>query len=96
MVDTGATTVAMGQAEAERIGLDYKNGRRGMTQHRQRRDAGLPRHARLGAHRRRPGLQRRGRRCCPRRCRYVLLGNSFLDPLPDAARERRMTLDQRY
>ena len=29
-VDTGATTVAMGAAEAERIGLDYKNGQRGI------------------------------------------------------------------
>ena len=26
MVDTGATTLAIGQAEAERIGLDYKGG----------------------------------------------------------------------
>ena len=32
LVDTGATTVAMGQSDAERIGLDYKNGRRGMAQ----------------------------------------------------------------
>ena len=32
------------------------------TQHRQRRDRRLPRHARLGADRRRPGLQRRGDR----------------------------------
>jgi aspartyl protease family protein len=29
MVDTGATSVAMGVAEAERIGLDYKKGRPG-------------------------------------------------------------------
>lgn len=32
MVDTGATVVAMGQRDAERIGLDWKNGRRGLTQ----------------------------------------------------------------
>lgn len=32
MVDTGATTIAMGQAEAERIGLDYKGGQRAMMQ----------------------------------------------------------------
>lgn len=30
MVDTGATTVAMSQAEAIRLGLDLRNGRRGM------------------------------------------------------------------
>ncbi|MDO5087610.1 MAG: TIGR02281 family clan AA aspartic protease [Comamonadaceae bacterium] len=27
MVDTGATTVALGQAEADRLGLDYRRGR---------------------------------------------------------------------
>lgn len=31
MVDTGATNVAMSQEDADRIGLDYKNGPRGMT-----------------------------------------------------------------
>jgi aspartyl protease family protein len=30
MVDTGATTIALGQAEADQIGLDYKQGRRAM------------------------------------------------------------------
>ncbi|URI10878.1 retroviral-like aspartic protease family protein [Aquincola tertiaricarbonis] len=32
MVDTGASVVALSQAEADRIGLDYKRGPRGMTQ----------------------------------------------------------------
>ena len=32
MVDTGATTVAMGRSEAERIGVDWKQGQRGLTQ----------------------------------------------------------------
>ena len=31
MVDTGATVVAMSQSDADRIGLDWKNGRRGLT-----------------------------------------------------------------
>ena len=31
MVDSGATTVALSQAEANRIGLDWKSGRAGMT-----------------------------------------------------------------
>ena len=31
MVDTGATTVALSQAEANRIGLDWKRGRPGLT-----------------------------------------------------------------
>jgi aspartyl protease family protein len=32
MVDTGATTIALGRSEADRIGLDWKHGRPGMTQ----------------------------------------------------------------
>ena len=32
MVDTGATSVAMGMSEAERIGLDWKQGQRGLSQ----------------------------------------------------------------
>jgi aspartyl protease family protein len=32
MVDTGATTVALGAAEADRIGLDYRNGQRARMQ----------------------------------------------------------------
>jgi aspartyl protease family protein len=32
MVDTGATSVAMGQREAERIGVDWKQGQRGLSQ----------------------------------------------------------------
>jgi aspartyl protease family protein len=30
MVDTGATVVAMGRSEAERLGIDWKKGQRGM------------------------------------------------------------------
>ena len=32
LVDTGATTIALGRAEAERIGLDWKRGRPGLSQ----------------------------------------------------------------
>ena len=32
MVDTGATSVAMGRAEAERLGIDWKSGQRGASQ----------------------------------------------------------------
>ena len=32
MVDTGASSIAMGQAEADRIGLNYKNSPRGFTE----------------------------------------------------------------
>jgi aspartyl protease family protein len=32
VVDTGATYVSMGAAEAERLGIDFRRGERGMTQ----------------------------------------------------------------
>jgi aspartyl protease family protein len=32
MVDTGATKVSMGQSEAERLGVDYKGGTRGLAE----------------------------------------------------------------
>ena len=32
MVDTGATSIAMSQAEADRIGLDWRKGERGLAQ----------------------------------------------------------------
>jgi aspartyl protease family protein len=32
MVDTGATTVALSRSEAERIGVDWKQGQRGLSQ----------------------------------------------------------------
>jgi aspartyl protease family protein len=32
MVDTGATKVSMGQAEAERLGVDYKSGTKGLAE----------------------------------------------------------------
>jgi aspartyl protease family protein len=32
MVDTGATTVALSRSEAERIGVDWKTGQRGLSQ----------------------------------------------------------------
>ena len=31
MVDTGATMIAMSESDAERIGLKYKNGERGLA-----------------------------------------------------------------
>ena len=32
LVDTGATTVALPAAEAQRLGIDYRKGERGFTQ----------------------------------------------------------------
>ena len=37
VVDTGATAIAMPAADAVRLGIDYRKGARGSTQHRGRR-----------------------------------------------------------
>ena len=59
LVDTGATSIAMGAPEAERIGLNYKSGQNGLGQHRQWHCTHLACEAELGAHRRRGNLRRR-------------------------------------
>ncbi len=77
MVDTGATLVALSQGEAERIGLDYRNAQRGMTQ-----TANGP----VPVHRVSLGRVRVGQVevanveavVVPAQMPYVLLGNSFL------------------
>jgi aspartyl protease family protein len=77
MVDTGATLVAISQSEAERIGLDYRNGQRGMTQ---TANGAVP------VHRVSLGLVRLGEVevanvdavVIPAPLPYILLGNSFL------------------
>jgi aspartyl protease family protein len=77
MVDTGATLVAISQSEAERIGLDYRNGQRSMTQ---TANGAVP------VHRVSLGMVRMGEVevsnvdavVMPAQMPYVLLGNSFL------------------
>ena len=73
--------------EAERLGLDYKNGRRGISQHGQRR---VPVYAIKLASVRIGDVQVYDVDAIvlPAPMPYILLGNSFLDALPDAARER--------
>lgn len=77
MVDTGASVVALSQAEAERIGLDYKRGARGMTQ---TANGPVPVHlvtltsVRLGG----AEVYQVQAVVLPERMPFVLLGNSFL------------------
>jgi aspartyl protease family protein len=77
MVDTGATLVALGQADAERIGLDYRNGQRGMTQ---TANGAVPVHlvtlsaVRVGE----VEVANVGAVVMPMSLPYILLGNSFL------------------
>jgi aspartyl protease family protein len=77
MVDTGATVVALSQVEAERIGLDYRDAQRGMTQ---TANGPVPVH-RVSLGRVRVGeveIANVDAIVMPAQMPYVLLGNSFL------------------
>lgn len=77
LVDTGATLVAISQAEADRIGLDYRSAQRSLTQ---TANGAVP------VHRLSLGMVRVGEVevanvdavVMPAAMPYVLLGNSFL------------------
>jgi aspartyl protease family protein len=77
MVDTGATSVALSQAEADRIGLDYKSGRRALSN---TANGTVPVHlltlsaVRLGE----VTVANVSAVVMPAQMPYVLLGNSFL------------------
>jgi aspartyl protease family protein len=77
MVDTGATMVTLSQAEAERIGLDYRSGQRGVSQ---TANGSVESHQMTLA-RVRVGeveLAHVGAVVVPAQMPHVLLGNSFL------------------
>jgi aspartyl protease family protein len=77
MVDTGATLVALGRAEADRLGLDLSNAQRGMTQ---TANGPVPVHV-VVLDRVRVGeveIANVGAVVTPQAMPYVLLGNSFL------------------
>jgi aspartyl protease family protein len=77
LVDTGASVVAISQADADRIGLNYKNGRRGFTQ---TANGSVPVHAvnlssvRVGD----VEIANVDAVVMPAGMQHVLLGNSFL------------------
>ena len=94
VVDTGATYVALSQAEADRIGLAYKNGKRGMVN-----TANGPAPAYLTS----INVVRVGdvqvynveAVVTPATMDIVLLGNSFLTRFQMKRENDRMTLDRR-
>jgi aspartyl protease family protein len=77
VVDTGATTIAMSQVDADRIGLDYKNGRRGFAN---TANGSVPVHAvtlssvRIGD----VEIANVEATVVPAAMQHILLGNSFL------------------
>ena len=77
MVDTGATVVALSQGEAERIGLDWRNAPRALTQ---TANGAVPVH-RVSLRAMRVGeveVNNVEAIVMPAQMPYVLLGNSFL------------------
>ena len=95
MVDTGATSVVMSQDDADRIGLDYKNGQRGYSS-----TANGP----VPVYRASLASVRIGdvmvynveAIVSPAPMPYVLLGNSYLGRFQMRRENDRMTLDKRF
>ena len=94
MVDTGATMVALSQGEAERIGLDFRNGQRAMTQ---TANGAIPVHLvtlsalRVGE----VEVNNVQAVVLPAQMPYVLLGNSFLSRFQMRRDNDVMRLEQR-
>ena len=95
VVDTGATLIAISQGEADRIGLDYKNGQRGFSQ-----TANGP----VPVWRVMLGSVRIGdvqvynieATVLPASLPFVLLGNSFLSRFQMRRENDQLTLDKRF
>jgi aspartyl protease family protein len=95
MVDTGATSVAMGVPDAERLGIDYKNGQlgRGSTAN------GIVTIWRVKLSRVRIGdveLFDVDGTVLPAAMPYVLLGNSFLSRFQMKRDNDQLVLERRY
>jgi len=94
VVDTGATSIAISQAEADRIGLNYKNGPRGMAN---TANGSVP------VHRTSLNVVRIGdvqvynveATIVPAQMEYILLGNSFLTRFQMKRENDQMTLVRR-
>lgn len=94
LVDTGATNISMSQEEADRIGLDYKNGQRGMT----RTANGVVPMYRASLTAVRIGdvqVYNVDATILPGQMSHVLLGNSFLTRFQMKRENDKLTLDLR-
>jgi aspartyl protease family protein len=94
LVDTGATTISLSQAEADRIGLKYQNGRRGFAN---TANGQVPVHyvnltsVRAGE----VTVYNVDALVIPAQMPYVLLGNSFLTRFQMKRENDVMTLERR-
>jgi aspartyl protease family protein len=95
VVDTGATTIALSEAEAERIGLDWKKGRRG---HATTANGVVAVHQVFLSRVRVGDVQVHDVEAVvvPAGMAVVLLGNSFLSRFQMRRENDRMTLERRY
>jgi aspartyl protease family protein len=95
LVDTGATNIALAQAEAERLGLKFRAGRRVMTQ---TANGTVPAHlmqldvVRIGD----VTVRNVDAIVVPGQMSHVLLGNSFLARFQMRRENDLMTLELRY
>lgn len=95
VVDTGATTISMSQGEAERIGLDYKNGQRGYVN---TANGAVPAY-KVSLTSVRVGdvlVHNVDATILPAPMSHVLLGNSFLNRFQMRRDNDRMTLERRF
>ena len=95
VVDTGATTVAIGQAEADRLGIDYKSGQRSAVS----TANGVVPAWRVSLASVRVGevtVFNVDATVVPAPMPFVLLGNSFLGRFQMRRDNDRMTLEKRY
>lgn len=95
MVDTGATSVAMSIAEAERIGLDYKKGALGYAN---TANGMVPAYQMQLTSVQIGDVQvfNVDATVIPAQLPFVLLGNSFLNRFQMRREDDRMTLDKRF
>ncbi|GAB4559788.1 MAG: TIGR02281 family clan AA aspartic protease [Rhizobacter sp.] len=94
MVDTGASVVSMGQSDAERIGLKYREGQRGTAQ---TANGPVPVHRVMLTSVRIGDVQVYNVEALviPAQMPYVLLGNSFLTRFQMKRENDVMTLERR-